>query len=69
MNDIKERLIQSDIELIQGLNKEIVLLEKVIASQDHIIEKQTDMLVQAEVFVLKLQQIVNDKEEITNERI
>ncbi len=69
MNDIKERLIQSDIELIQGLNKEIVLLEKVIASQDHIIEKQTDMLVQAEVFVLKLQQIVNDKEEINNERI
>ena len=44
MEDLKAQLIQEDIALINGLNKEIRLLESLVDKQDKIIEMQQGML-------------------------
>jgi signal recognition particle GTPase len=74
MFDIKEQLIKADIALIQldtlieALNKDIVLLEEVISSQDKIIKMQRNMLDKTEAFVTKMRVITSGKEERTNDR-
>jgi len=74
MFDIKEQLIKADIALIQldtlieALNKDIVLLEEVISSQDKIIKMQRNILDKTEAFVTKMRVITSGKEERTNDR-
>jgi hypothetical protein len=69
MEDIKEQLIKADLALINSLEKDIVLLEEVVNSQDKIIKMQRDMLDKTEAFVTKMKEMTSGKEEKTNERI
>jgi hypothetical protein len=69
MEDIKEQLIKADLALINSLEKDIVLLEEVVNSQDKIIKMQRDMLDKTEAFVTKMKEMTSGKEEISNERI
>ena len=67
MEDIKEQLIKADIALINSLEKDIVLLEEVVNSQDKIIKMQRGMLDKTEAFVTKMKEMTSGKEEISNE--
>ena len=67
MEDIKEQLIKADLALINSLEKDIVLLEEVVNSQDKIIKMQRDMLDKTEAFVTKMKEMTSGKEEISNE--
>jgi hypothetical protein len=69
MEDIKEQLIKADLALINSLEKDIVLLEEVVNSQDKIIKMQRGMLDKTEAFVTKMKEMTSGKEEISNERI
>ena len=69
MEDIKEQLIKADLALINSLEKDIVLLEEVVNSQDKIIKMQRGMLDKTEAFVTKMKEMTSGKEERTNERI
>jgi hypothetical protein len=67
MEDIKEQLIKADLALINSLEKDIVLLEEVVNSQDKIIKMQRGMLDKTEAFVTKMKEMTSGKEEISNE--
>ena len=67
MEDIKEQLIKADLALINSLEKDIVILEDVVNSQDKIIKMQRDMLDKTEAFVTKMKEMTSGKEEISNE--
>ena len=69
MEDIKEQLIKADLALINSLEKDIVLLEEVVNSQDKIIKMQRGMLDKTEAFVTKMKEMTSGKEESSNERI
>ena len=69
MEDIKEQLIKADLALINSLEKDIVILEDVVNSQDKIIKMQRDMLDKTEAFVTKMKEMTSGKEESSNERI
>jgi hypothetical protein len=69
MEDIKEQLIKADLALINSLEKDILILEDVVNSQDKIIKMQRDMLDKTEAFVTKMKEMTSGKEEISNERI
>jgi hypothetical protein len=67
MEGIKEQLLKANIALINSLNKDIVILEEVINSQDKIIKMQRDMLDKTDDFVSKMKAMTIGKEEISNE--
>jgi hypothetical protein len=67
MEDIKEQLIKADLALINSLEKDILILEDVVNSQDKIIKMQRDMLDKTEAFVTKMKEMTSGKEEISNE--
>ena len=67
MEDIKEQLIKADLALINSLEKDILLLEEVVNSQDKIIKMQRGMLDKTEAFVTKMKEMTSGKEEISNE--
>jgi hypothetical protein len=67
MEDIKEQLIKADLALINSLEKDILILEDVVNSQDKIIKMQRDMLDKTEAFVTKMKEMTSVKEEISNE--
>ncbi len=71
MEDKREQLIKADIALalVEALEKEIVILEEVVNSQDKIIKMQRGMLDKTEAFVTKMKEMTSGKEEKTNERI
>jgi hypothetical protein len=69
MEDIKEQLIKADLALINSLEKDILILEDVVNSQDKIIKMQRDMLDKTEAFVTKMKEMTSGKEESSNERI
>ena len=69
MEDIKEQLIKADIAFINSLEKDILILEDVVNSQDKIIIMQRDMLDKTEAFVTKMKEMTSGKEESSNERI
>jgi hypothetical protein len=63
MEDKREQLIKADIALalVEALEKEIVILEEVINSQDKIIKMQRDMLDKTESFVSKMKEMTSGK--------
>jgi hypothetical protein len=67
MEDIKEQLIKADLALINSLEKDILILEDVVNSQDKIIKMQRGMLDKTEAFVTKMKEMTSGKEEISNE--
>ena len=69
MEDIKDQLIKADLALINSLEKDIVILEDVVNSQDKIIKMQRGMLDKTEAFVTKMKEMTSGKEESSNERI
>jgi len=54
MEDLKDQLIKADLALINSLEKDILLLEEVVNSQDKIIKMQRGMLDKTEAFVTKI---------------
>ena len=69
MEDLKDQLIKADLALINSLEKDILLLEEVVNSQDKIIKMQRGMLDKTEAFVTKMKEMTSGKEESSNERI